>query len=1143
MKLNGRLRTALLVASIAAITPRYAQAQEGAFSETRGPRFLYTDIPGRTAPVALDISRTPILTHKIALNLDAVSVREAVGAIAQKSGLTLVFAPQMLPADVRVSLRAEEITVAAALTDVLLNSGVDVVFGRSGSAALVKRQAGEAPARLAMISGRIVDSASGDGITSVTVTVQGTRLSTSSDSRGAYVLRGVPAGAQTIGVRRLGYKSQSRKLDVGGNDTLVADFKLTRTPTVLEEVVATASGQQRRLEVGHVINHVNADSIAPTAPITNLTDLLSGRAAGVQVMQTNGLVGSAVGIRIRGQSSLVLNNDPIVIVDGMRQNNSPGGGYEGMNGGYNTPSRLNDLDFSQVEAVDILSGPAASSQYGTDAANGVIVITTKHGRVGKPQWGTSIEHGFSEVPMHFSDMWFSHGHWTPEGTAAKGRTGYVSCPIIRPNRFVDQVNGYCVRDSLTVDNPLNHKETTMYRSGARDHMSVDVSGGNGPVMYYVAGSKNSETGTIQLPRVYEAQARVLGFPHAIMEPNTLEQSSVRSNLSLQMTPKFGLALNGAYMGSNQRTPAAAQGGFSPWRNSGAAILDSAHNYGYSSGIPGENPLNSLGSWYTEGNQRSTAGLRADWQPLSWFTGYATVGLDHSSKRFEFLWDPRAYYVSNYVRDRGWMKITNSTNDILSFDARGSATHQFTPQLRSVTSVGYQFAKTSTQGITAAVQQVSESNISLNGIPNPQVSEEGTAAATLGGYLEEHVNIAERLFLSGALRMDGASGFGNDYHVTAYPKLNVSWLAINTGQHTLRFRSAFGSAGKQPDNGASLQTYYPSVAFAEGSDRTAYRMSTSGNPDLRPERSTEFEAGLDASLFNDRFTIALSHYDKRTMDALTSYSLGLTTGSMYTQQNLGDIKNWGYEGSVQATILRMPEATWDVSVTASHNDNELLRLAENVKASSNPFAYLQEHRPGYSLNAYWAQRVSYSDANGDGILVPSEITIEDTNSYMGSSVPTVETGIASTMSFLRGLLAVNALFDHRTGGLVFNNEIFFQGEATLRAAHDSTAPLWMQARVRACTSTCINSLNFESGWFVRWRELSATLNVPSSWLRRSRAQRLSLTAAVRNLGMWTHYTGLDPESMSPNVSVDNRIASGQNSAPMPRTWMFRLNAGI
>src|SRR5688572_30616316 len=131
----------------------------------------------------------------------------------------------------------------------------------------------------------------------------------------------------------------------------------------------------------------------------------------------------------------------------------------------------------------------------------------------------SAERGFSEVPKDFENRWYTHGKWTAAGTTAKGQSGYVYCPIVSPNAWADQMSGWCTVDSLTVDNPLNHEHTTMYRSGLRDRWSFDVSGGTDLVRYYVAGSASNDIGTIQLPRVFESQARNLGMPNEVFEPN------------------------------------------------------------------------------------------------------------------------------------------------------------------------------------------------------------------------------------------------------------------------------------------------------------------------------------------------------------------------------------------------------------------------------------------------------------------------------------------------------------------------------------------------------------------------------------------------------------------------------------------------
>ncbi len=1113
----------------------------------RAPRFLLAS-NGRE-PVAVDVSRVARLRQRLALDLDGATIKEAVRQIVRQSGMIIWYSDDALPRDMRVHLKAENITVAAALTDVLMDSGVDVVFSADGSMSLAKRSANASVPAVGIISGKVVDSTSKDALSGATVTVEGTKLSATTDSKGSYTIRSVAEGKRKIAVRRLGYKSTSREVTVAENETVVADFVLMRAATMLEEVVSTASGQQRRLEVGHVINHVNADSIAPTAPITSLTDLLTGRAAGVQVLQTNGLVGSGVGIRIRGQSSMVLNSDPIVIVDGQRQDNTVGGGYSGWYGGYTTPSRLNDIDFSQVESVDILSGPAASTEYGTDAANGVIVIKTKRGRPGKTQWHASAERGFSEVPNKFTPTYWTHGTWTAAGTAAKGYSGYVYCPIISLNGWADQESGYCTADSMTVDNPLNHKETTTFRSGLRDRWSLDLSGGTEAVRYYLAGSSSNDVGTIHMPRVFEQQAINIGLPPEALKPNTNASRTARTNIAAQLSPKFDVSIHGAYMTTDQISPAATQGSLLLSRPGTPAILDSVHNYGYAGYAIGESPLYALGSWTTEKNNRATAGARADWQPASWFTAYATFGVDHSSNRNSFLWHPVAYGKGYYSgRDEGWLGITESATNILSLDARGSLTHQFTDAFRTVTSVGYQVTRNLSEGVFAGVQQVSESNISLNGVPNPEVREISNASATLGGYVEQHLNLAERLFMSAAVRVDGASGFGNDHRVSAYPKINASWLAIRDARHTLRLRAAFGTAGQQPNNGASLQTYYATTVWGNDIDRSGYVIGSAGNPNLRPEKSVEFEAGLDATLFDDRFSLALSRYEKRTEDALTSTGLGLTGGYYSAQENLGDIKNWGYEASVNGSLVRLPVMTWDLSVTASRNRNKLVKLANDATPSSDAFMYIQQNRVGYPLYGYWAPRATYSDANSDGIIQRTEITVEDTNTYIGTSLPTVETGWASTMGFLGGRFTLNALFDHRLGGMIANRESY-EG-TTNRSMHDRSAPLWMQARDRAC-SYCQTSLNFEEGWFVRFREMSATIAMPQSWLNHARFQTASFTMAVRNLALWTHYTGVDPESRDPGArvttggpvaSVDAQV-SGNMAVPMPRTWMFRVNLGF
>ena len=235
------------------------------------------------------------------------------------------------------------------------------------------------------------------------VRIDGTVFQVTSSTDGTYQISGVPAGEYRITARRVGYIAHTRTVTITDGEAATLNFGLNPPATKLDEIVTTALGEQRRYQVGNVISTLTVDSIAPTAPVTSVTDLLSARVPGLEVVETSGLVGSGEALCIRGQSgSLVLQADPIIVVDGIRQDNTSGGRLSGLGDIVPSPSRLNDIDFSQIETIDVLKGPAASTEYGTDAANGVIVITTKHGVNGRPQWRVSAEQDGSTVPTGIS---------------------------------------------------------------------------------------------------------------------------------------------------------------------------------------------------------------------------------------------------------------------------------------------------------------------------------------------------------------------------------------------------------------------------------------------------------------------------------------------------------------------------------------------------------------------------------------------------------------------------------------------------------------------------------------------------------------------------------------------------------------------
>src|SRR5436190_11299970 len=249
-----------------------------------------------------------------------------------------------------------------------------------------------AAAQQGSIGGSVKDSASGNPIVGARVAAVGTAIVTQTNAAGHYVLVGVPPGQATVRVTAIGYGVASRVVTITVGEA-AQDFTLVVEPYSLDAIVVTATGEQARREVTNAVATVRVDSVVSTGPIANMNDLLTSRVAGVEVLP-GAITGAGARVRIRGTSSLSLNNEPIYIIDGIRMTwdvNSSSIGIGGTN-----PSRVNDINPEEIESFDVVKGPSASTLYGTDAANGVIVIKTKRGRAGKPTWSLYNELGIIE---------------------------------------------------------------------------------------------------------------------------------------------------------------------------------------------------------------------------------------------------------------------------------------------------------------------------------------------------------------------------------------------------------------------------------------------------------------------------------------------------------------------------------------------------------------------------------------------------------------------------------------------------------------------------------------------------------------------------------------------------------------------------
>ncbi len=309
----------------------------------------------------------------------------------------------------------------------------------------------------------------------------------------------------------------------------------------------------------------------------------------------------------------------------------------------------------------------------------------------------------------------------------------------------------------------------------------------------------------------------------------------------------------------------------------------------------------------------------------------------------------------------------------------------------------------------------------------------------------------------------------------------------------------------------------------------------GNPDLKPEKSREMEAGFDMDLLNGRLGLEFTHYRKKSEDALVLRTLPPSSGAQSQRwENLASVENRGFEAGIIATPLSSPDLTWNLNLSGSINHNKILSFGEGASPPSD------RYREGYPGGSWWARPIeSYTDENGDGIIGPDEVVVGEEEKFLGPMIPEQDVSLHTDLT-LWNLFRLNFLLDYR-GGFVINNVTgrIRCAQGFCRAAWDPATPLWDQARWVAPTVAGY----IEDGDFLKLREAGITFMAPDGWVSRLGADRISLTVTGRNLHTWSSYSGVDPEINSYGVGSTGESAWGNwewNSQAPFRYWTARMN---
>jgi TonB-linked SusC/RagA family outer membrane protein len=992
-----------------------------------------------------------------------------------------------------------------------------------------------------------VNEAGPRAIAQAQVAVVNTTIGGLTGQDGKVTLRGVPAGQQTVRVLRVGYAEQKKTVTVENGQTASVEITLSTVAVNLTPVVTTATGETRRVEIGNAVSSIDVSKIKESSPIASMNDLLNARSPGVQV--TSGTqTGSGARIRIRGTSSLNLGNDPIYVIDGVRMTSNNGSATFGTGG--STASRVNDISPEEIENIEIVKGPSAATLYGTDAANGVIVITTKKGRAGSARWNVFGETGALTDLNPYPYNYTIAGH-------SPGATAYRQCglPLISA--------GSCIFDSLRVYSPLHDADASPLGTGYRGNFGASVQGGTDAVRYFIQASREKETGLLRLPdferRRFSAENTEV---HAWTDrPNLSDKTSFRANLNVAVNPQLDVAISTGFTTLEQRytLESNATAGLGSQAFGGAGYKDNG-----TVAITGT-PLNGYRAWtpgytwqekVTQGVNRFVGSAQINWRPTSWLQNRIDIGNDFTDRvdndlRLRGEGPPlTATYRDGYA-GVGRTNIRNFTANVGS-----TATWNAASWLNLKTTIGAQYVDYRFDGATTQGTTLSPGSQTASGGTTPSAGENYTLQRTLGQFIEEAVAINDRLFLTGAVRSDQNSAFGTNFQSVIYPKIAASWLISEESWwrapswvDNVRFRYAWGSSGVQPGPNDALRTYAATSPNIKGTDVPGLVASALGNSDLKPESTSEVETGFEARFFKGRASIDFTYYYKKTKDALISAIVAPSYGAATSvRRNLGGVRNSGFEGLITGQLVDRPWLGLDVTINASINENRLLSLGGTPPQNGTQTRTLE----GWPLFGLWSRAITgYSDKNKDGILTYnadpnlSEVQVSKDTTFRGYSAPRQTVGLTTGIDLFRKRLRLTGLLDWRSGNKYYNNteRIRCVSRGNCQGLMQPNAPLEEQAMVVATLNDPSQTIDgfFQPGAFVKLREVAATYTLPTSLANSVKAKSASITFSARNVWKWTKYRGVDPES-DYTVTGGGDNPSDFQTIGAPSYFIFRFSLG-
>ena len=1047
------------------------------------------------------------------------------------------------------------------------------------------------------VSGTVTDQ-EGEPLIGVNIIVQGTAQGTVTDFDGTYQVE-VPSGESVLVFSYTGYAQQ--EIPVNGRSTI--DVTMEESAELLDEVVVSALGfAQRKDEMGSTYSTIAADDVVRSGEAT-LVNGLAGRAAGVRIARSNGDPGAGSTIQIRGANTITGSSDPLIILDGVPISNSTlyGGGNDGRDGGTSQQSRLNDLNPADIETIQVLKGASAAALWGSRAANGVIVITTKKGKSGKPSITFSTSYSIDEInTKHPLQDRFGQGRGGKYSSTARESWGDKIADRPGGADVVNESGARFVADDGTVYYPITEKRSqetfnesnfdAVFRNGHVYQNDLTISGGSDKSTFFFSLGRLDQDGIIRNSYYDRTNVRLNNqtffnnwlnmttrASYINSNANRIQQSSNVAGLYLGLlrnAPDFDIRdYRGTYINaSGQEFPLAHRA----YRRHLGGPAAPAYN----------NPL-----WSTDEQEATTkmdrfllsSELNID--PTPWLKFTLRGGVDTYTDRRNYFWPVNS---SGEVDGRFNEDVIQERET--NFDAIARGTFQLSDNIGLLATLGWNINDRQRRWNYAQIRGFL-ANVRL---PTTDVNtSNGASTVTNGkrfvrsnrGYGVLSFDLYQQLFVNFSGAVEAASSVQGSFF---YPSVDAAWqftrLSGLSGNNLLSFgklRASWGQVGVQPQphrfetlaEGGFTYTSYSDpldLSLFGGGFRVD---DDKGNPDLVPEVKTEWEIGTDLRFFRNRLGLTLTYYQNQIDDLLFEVTTAASTGFLSEYTNAGRMENRGFEAEIDYGIIQKQDFTLNFYANANRNRNEVLDLKGTESVNLTPGGSISSRAVvGQALGVLWANRAERDD---DGSMVLDDRgfpQLASTQGIVGDPNPEWRGGAGVRAGF-KGF-NFNVLFEHSQGGefaertrfilrnfgthedvgnevtltqdlVNYSGETFTAG-TTLRGNIEDFGggpvlldETWYRGPGAGFGDGVINEFAIGDYTWTRLREISLSYTLNQEWFRNAtRLGNITLGVTGRNLFLWTDIKGIDPETNQ--FGVNNGFGIDYFTNPGTRSILFNLS---